>query len=229
MKLKTSNKLILGYVASLFVLIAAFMVFGFTNVKNLPQTRFSANVEYKNEAMNEFKVLHISGNSSLHLDKADAFEIIIANYPSDTLQVSIDYHIRNDTCFVTRWERNGMNHAVMKVAYIETVIVENSSSLNIGDFKQDSLAVFLESGKFETSQKSFNVDHLELTAWGGANARLYGSINNLQLDAESSQIYVYNYLESIWGNINLGSRLELHKSVGKLNFEKSSDSKLITY
>lgn len=229
MKLKTSNKLLLGYVASLLVLIAAFMVFGFSNVKNLPESRFTANVEYKSEAMDEFKVLHISGNASLHIDKGDAFEIIRANYPNDTLQISTDYFIRNDTCFVTQWERNWMNHAVMKVAIIETVIVENSSKLFIGDFKQERLAVFLDSGKLETSRKSFSVDKIEITASGGANARLHGSINNLQLEAESSQIYVYDYLESVSGAIKHDSRLELHKSVGKLDFEKSNDSRFNIY
>lgn len=229
MKLKTSNKLLLSYVASLFVLIAAFMVFGFTNVKNLPESRFTANVEFENEAMDEFKVLHISGNASLHIDKGDAFEIIRANYPNDTLQISTDYFIRNDTCFVTQWERKWMNHAVMKVATIETVIVENSSKLFIGDFKQDRLTVFLDSGKLETSQKSFSVDQIEITASGGANARLHGSINNLQLEAESSQIYVYDYLESVSGAIKHDSRLELHKSVGKLDFEKSKDSRFNIY
>lgn len=230
MKLKTSNKLLLGYVASLLVLIAAFMVFGFSNVKNLPEkNRFSETAVMNREVLDEFSVLHISGNTSLHINSGDAFEIIRTTYPKDSLQVSIDYSIRNDTCFVTHWERKGMSYATLNVQTIKTVIVENSSRLYLGDFKQDSLEVFLDSGKLETRQKSFNVDHLELTAWGGANARLYGSINNLQLDVESSQIYVYNYLESISGNINLGSSLELHKSVGKLNFKKSSDSKLITY
>lgn len=229
MKLKTSNKLLLGYVASLFVLIAAFMVFGFTNVKNLSQTRFNANVKYKSEAMDKFKVLHVSGDASLHIDKGDTFEIIKARYPNDTVQISIDYHIRNDTCFVTRWERNGMNHAVMKVATIKTVIVENNTHLYIGDFKQDSLAVFLNAGRLETSQKLFNVDHLELTASERASARLQGNVTNLQLDAVDSEIQVYKYLESISGEIKQGSRLDLFKSVGKLDFEKSSDSRLNTH
>lgn len=229
MKLKTSNKLLLGYVASLLMLIAAFIVFGFTNVKNLPEGRFTANVEYKNEAMDEFKVLHISGNSSLHIDKGDAFEIVSTTYPNDTLQISIGYHVRNDTCFVTQWERTGMNYTVMKVATIETVIVENSSRLYLGDFKQNNLTVFLDSGKLETSQKKFSVDHMELTASGGANARIYGGIRNLNVDAEGSQIYVYEYLESVSGAIKHDSRLELHKSVGKLDFEKSSDSRFNIY
>lgn len=230
MKLKTSNKLLLGYVASLLVLIAAFMVFGFSNVKNLPEkNRFSETAVMNREVLDEFSVLHISGNTSLHINSRDAFEIIRTTYPKDSLQVSIDYSIRNDTCFVTHWERKCMSYATLNVPTIKTVIVENSSRLYLGDFKQDSLEVFLDSGKFETSQKSFSVDHMELAASGGANARIYGGISNLYVNAEASQIYVYDYLESVSGAIKHESRLELHKSVGKLDFEKSNDSRFNIY
>jgi len=228
MKLKTSNKLLLGYVAALFVLIAAFLVFGFTNVKNLPVSRFSDNAEVNREAMDEFSVLHISGSTSLHLSNGDAFEIIRTTYPKDTLQVSIDYVISNDTCFVTQWDRKGMSYADMKVATIESVIVENNTSLHLDEFKQDSLAVFLHGGKLETSNKMFKVDQLDLTASEGANVLLQGGITTLQLDAVASEILVFNYLESISGKIKQGSHLTLFKGAGKLDFEKSPDSRLTT-
>lgn len=227
MKLKTSNKILLGYVASLFVLIGCTLVFGFTNVANLAESRFTPNAETNSEAMDEFSVLHIDGNASLSLEKGDNFEIIRTTYPNDTTVVNIDYYINNDTCFVTSWERSGMNHAVLKVGNIKTAIVENNNKLFIADFKQDSLKVFLNAGQLETSHGLFNVDQLELTATGGANAMLQG-INNLRLDAEDSQIQVYSYLESISGEIKQDSRLELHQSVGKLHLEKSKDSRLST-
>lgn len=228
MKLKTSNKLLLGYVASLFLLIGSILIFGFTNVANLAENRFTSNAEINSEAMDEFSVLHINGNASLHLDKGDVFEIIRTTYPNDTVAVNIDYYITNDTCFVTRWERNGMNHAVLKVGSLETVIVENNNKLYMADFKQDSLKVFLYAGQLETSHNLFSVDRLEVTATGGANASLQG-INNLQLDAEDSQIQVYSYLETISGEIKQGSRLQLQQSVGKLDLEKSKDSRLNIY
>jgi hypothetical protein len=228
MKLKTSNKLLLGYGSSLLVLIGGFLIFGFTNVKNLPENRFTANAEINSEAMDEFSVLHISGNANLHMDQGHAFEIIRTTYPNDAGAVNINYSIRNDTCFVTQWERKGMNHAVLKVRNIETVIVESSNKLTINDFAQDRLKVFLYAGKLETSQKMFKVDQFELTAAEGANARLQG-INKLQLNAENSQIQVYSYLVSVSGEIKQGSHLQLHKSVGKLNLEKSRDSRLISY
>ncbi|WP_114751129.1 hypothetical protein [Pleomorphovibrio marinus] len=121
-----------------------------------------------------------------------------------------------------------MNHAVLKVRNIETVIVESSNKIKIDDFAQDSLKVFLYAGQLETSHKLFKVDQLELTASEGANARLQG-LNNLQLNAENSEIQVYSYLESVSGEIKQGSRLQFQKSVGKLNLEKSRDSRLIAY
>jgi hypothetical protein len=229
MKLKTSNKLLLGYVASLLALIAAFMVFGFTNVKYLPEKdRFSKNAVISREVLDEFSVLHISGNTSLHLNSGDAFEIIKTTYPNDSLQVSIDYSIRNDTCFVTHWKREGMSYAKLNVAAIKTVIVENNNKLYIDDFDQDKLSVFLYSGKLEAGTK-LNVENMELVASEGANARLHGSIANLQLDGVGSEIQVYNYLESISGKIQQGSLLNLFKGVGKLDFEKSTDSRLSTH
>lgn len=228
MKLKASNKLLLGYLAGLVLLIGGSLVFGFTHMDNLPENRFSETAEINSEVIDEFSVLHLSGNTSLHLIRGDAFEIIRTTYPKDTLQVSIDYAIRNDTCFVTQWERNGMSYANLKVATIESVIVENNTSLYLDEFKQDSLAVSLRGGKMETSKKMFKVDQLDLTASGGANARLQGGITTLQLDAFASEILVFDYLESISGKIQQGSRLTLFKSAGKLVVEKSTDSRLTT-
>jgi len=230
MKLKTSNKLLLGYVAVLLMVIGGILIFGFTNVKNLPESRFLANAEINREPMDEFSVLHLSGDVIMRLDKGNAFEILKTTYPNDTGAVNIDYIIRNDTCFVTRWESKGMNYAKLSVATIETVIIENNNKLYMDDFKQDSLAVFLHGGKLETSNnKAFKVDQLDLTATGGANARLQGHITALQLDAVGSEIQVYNYLESLSGQIRQGSRLDLFKGVGKLDFEKSTDSRLTTH
>ena len=228
MKLKTSNKLLLGYVASLFALIGGTIVFGFTNVANLPENRFSSNAQTTSEAMDGFSVLHINGNASFHLDKGDVFEIIRTTYPNHAVAMNIDYQVSNDTCFVTRWERNGMNHAVLKVGNIKTVIVENNNKIYMEEFKQDSLKVLLNGGQLGTSHHLFSVDQLELTATGGANASLQG-INNLQLDAEDSQIQVYSYLETISGEIKQGSRLQLQQGVGKLDLEKSKDSRLNIY
>ncbi|WP_162417532.1 hypothetical protein [Cyclobacterium roseum] len=228
MKLKTSNKLLLGYAVGLFLLVGGTLVFGFTHIDNLPESRISETAEIDSEVIDEFSVLHMSGNTSLHLIRGDAFEIIRTTYPKDTLQVSIDYAIRNDTCFVTQWERKGMSYANLKVATIESVIVENNTSLHLDEFKQDSLAVSLHGGKMETSNKMFKVDQLDLTASGGANALLQGGITTLQLDAVASEILVYNYLESISGKIQQGSRLTLFKGAGKLDFEKSTDSRLTT-
>jgi|GEM_PF-3404096 len=227
MILKTSNQLLLGYVAGLFLLIGSILIFGFTHVANLPGNRFTSNAEINSEAMDEFSVLHINGNASLDLDKGEGFEIIRTSYPNDTVAVNIDYYISNDTCFVTRWERNGMNHAVLKVGRIETVIVENDNTLFLNDFKQDKLAVLLHSGKVVASHMS-KVNLLDLTASGGAYAGLQGDIHNLQLYAVDSEIQVYNYLDSISGEIKQNSRLNLFKGVGKLNFKKSTDSKLST-
>jgi hypothetical protein len=228
MKLKTSNKLLLGYVVGLFLLVGGTLVFGFTHMDNLPESRFSETAETNSEVIDEFSVLHISGNSSLHLMRGDAFEIIRTTYPKDTLQVSIDYAIRNDTCFVTQWERKSMTFANLKVATIKSVIVENNTSLHMGEFKQDSLAISLHGGKMDTSNKMFKVEQLDLTASGGANARLQGGITTLQLDAVASEILVFNYLESISGKIQKGSRLTLLNGAGKLHFEKSTDSRLTT-
>jgi len=229
MKLKSSNKLLLGYLAGLFLLIGGTLVFGFTHMDNLPESRFSETAEINSEAIDEFSVLHMSGNTSLHLIRGDAFEIIRTSYPKDTLQVGIDYAIRNDTCFVIHWERKGMSYAHLKVATIESVIVENNTSLHLDEFKQDSLAVSLHGGKMETSNKMFKVNQLDLTASGGANARLQGDITTLQLDAVASEILVFNYLENISGKIQQGSRLTLFKGAGKLDFEKSTDSRLNTH
>jgi hypothetical protein len=230
MKIKTSNKLLLGYIAGLFLLTGSTLIFGFTHRDNLPEkSRSSETAEINREAIDDFSVLHMSGNTSLRLIRGDAFEIIRTTYPKDTLQVSIDYAIRNDTCFVTQWEGMGMSDAYLKVATIESVIVENNTSLHMGEFKQDSLAVFLHGGKMDTSNKMFKVDQLDFTASGGAYARLQGGITTLQLDAVASEIMVFNYLESISGKIQKGSHLTLFRGAGKLDFEKSTDSRLTAH
>jgi hypothetical protein len=228
MELKTSNKLLLGYIAGLFVLIGATIILGFTSAENLQMNGKTADVEYQSEELGEFSVLHISGKSTLNLDKGDAFEIIRSYYPNGSGETKIDYYIQNDTCFVTRWERTGMNHAVMKVGNIDAVIVENKNHLFINDFNQDSLMVSLHTGKLETNHKLFRVGQLELTAHEGSYAMLQG-VSHLHLVAEDSKVQVFGYLESVSGEIQNASRLELHKSVGKLDLVKSRDSKLISY
>ncbi|MGF1636382.1 MAG: hypothetical protein ACFCUU_04865 [Cyclobacteriaceae bacterium] len=231
MRIKTSNKLLLGYFGITLIVIATTIVLGSSDElyeSNSGNSKANENAEIKSEKMDAFSVLHIAKGLHVNLSSGDEFEILRINYPNDTSVVLIEYKVENDTCYVIQWNRNGMNHAELKTKNLNSVIVESDAKLNMGVFTQDSLSVTLESSHLYTLSNGFNVKELSLQANAGAIAKIHG-VSDLKVNAENSKVDVLTSLILIEGALKGNTQIKLNKGASRLNVSKSHDSKLILH
>lgn len=228
MKLKTSNKLLLGYLASLLLIIGGTIIFGFAPADSLEFQSNMPAVQQRSEPIESFSVLHISGNNYVGITQGTAFEIEYSEYPGHEASLNLSVRVANDTCFVDKWERVDLTSAVLKVPAVRSIVVSGGAELGISKFTQEELQITLDAGRANFGEMNTEIGTLNVTARNGSKLSIF-DVDHLVLDLDGSRVSVYDYVEQISGKLQNNSKLEAHESAGKVDIEKSKNSKLGIY
>ncbi|MCC5930604.1 MAG: hypothetical protein JJU28_15265 [Cyclobacteriaceae bacterium] len=225
MKIKTSNTLLLGYLGLLLLLIATTIIFGFSHKEKLSyETRYPvATIDTK--SMESFRVLHITGDAKVKLATGTSHAIDFLIYPNETNTPELSYRVANDTCFIDVWARKGLAEAVLKTPQLDAILVMHGAELLMSEFRQEQLTLRMHAARVKITSMGSEIKALNLVAEDESKAELYG-VDQLHIDLKASQVQLNDYAAEISGILGNNSRLELRNSAGKLNLEKSKNSKI---
>jgi hypothetical protein len=223
MKLKTSNKILLGYLASLMLIMGATIIFGFSPADSIQLNTNMPDSKVEKVSLESFSVIHVGGKAVVNIYSGSDYSIEYTDFLPDE---DLPYFVSNDTLFVN-YDVRGVNNAKVQVANLEAIIVDKSQ-VNISGISQEELNLILNAGNIYFVERKSDIGKLKIEAENGSFASV-SNTNHLILDLNRSKVSVIDYTDQISGNLNNSSSLETLKSAGKLDLEKSKDSKILMY
>jgi|GEM_PF-671043 len=235
--MKTSNKIIISFLTFAWLSIMASLIVssgfaaklliskGFGSIK---YTRIKTDVRNETTVLQDFSVIHIkeasnlrvfSGNTNqLEYDEVSGGDI----KPPKTAAIQ-DFVVKNDTLFIKNL-RNARNCGyTLKVSNLKYLIVNNTSSLELNDFSQDSLYIFSKNSNLTLNDSEFAYLHFNTTPKYDLT---FKSVKGFRLSLEENICNVSGDFAEISGQIGNYTELYVPKETGKVEVGTLTNGKL---
>lgn len=227
--MKTSNKILLGFVLFAFVLQTTCIVIAH-NYSKKSGLDYSAIVPLKEQMLAEhFSSIKVLTPTNITITKSVTSKVLFKGLRDTVSSGELNHHvwIENDTCFISRKtnEQSPTQFILIDVKNLENIDMDKNSIVSVhGNY--DALNIENRGGRLDMNH-DVKVKKLDLTATGQSKNHINltdtisGSLNEAEAD-----------LQNITSSINLKmekSKLSIRNAPNQVNIEKDNNSKVNLY
>ena len=223
--MKTSNKILIGFVATIFIVITA----AFIDIRVFGVHRSVDNRTKKtyNFDLGQYKYLKVDNVPSLEIRPSSTNHLNFIAY-GDTLDLNIEFRVENDTLFLLGSKNNYRHFSLYTESEFESIISVNSK-IEFKGLHQDSIKLYLDKGEIN----SWGKDASRMSTFGKVyihqeNSRL--NFHNLKVDTvvitmNKSKAGFSRDINFVQASIKNNSNLDL-KNAAQLIMEKDNGSRI---
>ncbi len=228
--MKTSNKIFIGLLVTIFMVIMAFLidirVFG-----EHRSERFSAK-NTEDFSIGHFEHVRVDHLSSFYLDPLSDKNFIQFESFRDSIKSFIDYSISNDTLIIHGKEKKSFYKYTLHYQGQIKSITLNNARAELNGMDQDSIVFNVKNGEVNGYRNNQRKDsHFKMAKFNMKDSKinLYSiQVDSLMLDMEKSNARIETDVHKIHASLKSNSELNLRK-VTSLDIDKDESSKLRIY
>ncbi len=225
--MKTSNKLLIGLLSTIFFVIMAF----FLDIRVFGEKwrERSAETKTENFPLEDFKHIEIEKLKSIKISPSEANRIQFATY-NDTTEFGINYVIENDTLKISGKSSIKFrgSYTLFTKSNIESIAVKDSK-IRLSGLDQDSIFLNIVDGEISSLARSdSDISIFKKARISGINSTIRfwdAKIEILELNIEKSRAEFRKDINHVNASIRSNSQLHL-KNVEKLEIVKDKESRI---
>jgi hypothetical protein len=236
--MKTSNKIIVSFLTIAWLSIMASLIVssGFASklliskgIGTIKYTRIKTDVRNETTVLQDFSVIHIKEASSLRVFSGDSNqleydEVSGGNIKPPKTAAIQDFVVRNDTLFIKNLRNASNGGYTLRVSNLEHLIVNNTSSLELNGFAQDSLYIFSKNSKLTLNDSEFAHLHFNSPPKYDLTFKL---VKRFRFSLEENICNISGDFAEISGQIGNYTELYIPQETGKVDVKTSTNGKLL--
>lgn len=228
--MKTSSKLLIGFVCVIFLFMNAIMLD--IRISGIHKDDYFDKTFAKKIQLEEFSHVLIKDARHLNIETSDS-NYIEWRANNDSIEYSINHKIINDTLIIreTDSEADHFSFTIFAKKELQSISVVNSKT-QLRRLVADNMTFSIENGEINhfhsNSESTSRIGKLTVIE---SNSKVYlrnTDIDTLQVDLIESSAYFQNVTPVVGGELKRNSELTL-SNVEKISIDKDQSSKLRMY